>query len=178
VTARVFDRTRLWRLSTAALEQAVSLLAAAAAEDFGPFTQVVGIAEGGTVPATQIAAQLGLTPTMVRARHNPTDARYSPATGQVWCDPGGLAPAGQVLIVDDICGSGATLRTVASALAERATPDTRLFTATLCRNAGFTTTPDLWIWDDIRDWVVFPWEDQPPADTMTDLPTPTRAYQR
>ncbi|WP_045875812.1 phosphoribosyltransferase family protein [Pseudofrankia sp. DC12] len=178
MTARVFEHSRLWRLTAPALDRAVQLLATAATENFGAFTQVVGIADGGTVPATQIATQLGVRPTMVRARHNPTDAHYSPATGQVWCDPGDLAPAGRVLVVDDICGSGATLRTVVAALAERAPTGTQLVTATLCLNAGSTAPPDLWVWADLRDWVVFPWETQPPADTMTDLPLPTQAYRR
>jgi hypoxanthine phosphoribosyltransferase len=173
MTARVFDRVHLWRLSEPALDQAVSLLAHAAATDFGPFTSVLGIAEGGRTPAIRIAAHLDIPVAIVRARHNPTDAAYTPASGQVWYDLDRLAPAGQVLVVDDICGSGATLDTVVTALTERAAPDTRLVTATLCRNAGATTTPDLWVWDDLRDWVVFPWETQPDDTLMTDLPTPT-----
>jgi hypoxanthine phosphoribosyltransferase len=178
MTIRVFDHTHLWRLSDSALDQAVTLLATAAATDFGRFASVIGVAEGGRIPATRIAAQLGIPIAIVRARHNPTDATYTPASGNVWCDPDGLAPAGQVLVVDDICGSGATLRTVVTALTERSAPGARLVTATLCRNAGAATTPDLWVWDDLRDWVVFPWETQPPTGPTADLPMPTRARRR
>lgn len=178
MTSRIFDRTRLWRLSDQALAAVVALLAESATRQFGPFDQIVGVAEGGRIPALRIGAFLHVPVHTIQARHNPTDALYTPASGQVWCDTGPLIPTGQVLIVDDICGSGATLQTVQAALSAKAAPGTRFVTATLCRNAGATIPPNLWVWDDLRDWIVFPWEPPPETDLVsTDLPIPTRVYR-
>jgi len=73
--------------------------------------------------------------------------------------------------VDDICGSGATLRRVRQDLAPLVSPSAQVVTAVLCLNTGASTLPDYSIWT-VADWVSFPWE-KPPADKgTTPLPTP------
>jgi hypoxanthine phosphoribosyltransferase len=134
-----------------------------------PIAATIGIANGGLAPARDIAQQLLVPTHQVTARHNPTDAPYTQATGIVTYDLGpfdtafpGRQPAGTVLIVDDICGSGATFITLLPALAHRLGPNAELHTVALCRNAGSSINPDLWVWT-VDDWVAFPWE-RPPAD--------------
>ncbi|ASO21570.1 hypothetical protein FHR81_003214 [Actinoalloteichus hoggarensis] len=169
-TGRVFEHRRIWTLDTDTHAYACRRLAAATRE-LGQISTVIGIAHGGLFPSRIIADALGLAAHRITARHNATDAAFLPATGNVACDistlpaalrtPDGLA--GTVLLVDDICGTGATLDAVTTALTPWTTPGTRLLTATLCRNLGATRVPDLYCWD-VADWVAFPWEPAPPHD--------------
>src|SRR5262249_18918399 len=68
---------------------------------------------------------------------------------------------GRVLIVDDICGSGATLHRLRHGLDPWLSPSAEVLTAVLCLNTGASILPDYSVWT-VSDWVVFPWE-QPPA---------------
>jgi hypoxanthine phosphoribosyltransferase len=176
VTSRAFNREFAWQMTASQAAGAASVLAGAAARG-GPVDAVVAVARGGTQPARDIAAALGVRVRTVRARHNPTDAMYAQATGRVWCDAAEAGPVcGRVLIVDDICGTGATLTAVTSALARNAAPGAALVTATLCRNAGSPCRPDLTVWDDLREWVIFPWEAGPPDGLpVRCLPDPGQA---
>lgn len=175
---RVFDHAQLWVASEAGVSEATRLLASAARAGFEPIKEVIGIAEGGRTPAAVIAAHLDVPIRIVQARHNPTDAPYTQATGEVTCDTGSVPVGslrGHVLLVDDICGTGATLRAVAGALAA---PGLRLISCVLCLNAGARMTPDLWVWE-VRDWVVFPRETVPDTTlTQVDLPIPTEVHVR
>lgn len=179
MTGRIFDHAFAWQMTPRQLTAAASLLAGAARSQFGPIDQVIAVERGGIEPARAISSQLGMRMHAIRARHNPTSDLYTQATGQVWCTASGLPPdavRGCVLIVDDICGTGATLRVVTSILRGLAGPGTRLHTATLCRNAGASDKPQLTVWDDLREWVVFPWEPRPPSSTtLRTLPDPTQA---
>jgi hypothetical protein len=130
-----------------------------------------------------IASTLGVKARTVHVRHNSGDAAYQQATGKVTLDLDPLTRAlnGQrmkdrVLVVDDICGSGATLRRLHHDLAPLVSPSVQVLTAVLCLNAGATTLPDYSIWT-VADWVVFPWE-KPPADQdTTPLPIPEKAVR-
>ncbi|MGH3625303.1 MAG: phosphoribosyltransferase [Sciscionella sp.] len=178
---RDFDRHHIWRVTPTALRDATTLLAGAILRDHHSVEDVIGIAHGGTVPARLIAAPLRARVRTVHARHNTSDAAYQHATGQVQVDLDPLTRSlgrkrlsGRVLLIDDICGSGATLRRLLPELAPLIAPGTQVLTAALCLNTGATTLPDYSVWT-VSDWVVFPWE-PPPADHGTEpLPTPTQA---
>jgi hypoxanthine phosphoribosyltransferase len=178
MSTRVFDYQAAWLMTPTQASAAAVMLADAAARHFGPLSQVIAIARGGTDPATVIARWLGVPLLTVQARHNPVSDLYVQATGHVTCQLDDLRPGdvnGRALVVDDICGTGATLSAVTAALAQVAGPGTSLHTAALCRNAGAATRPDLIIWDNLRDWVIFPWEPGPPPGTATrHLPASTR----
>lgn len=139
---------------------------------------VVGIARGGIWPARMIASYLRRPLTIVTARHNATDQPRVQGSGEVAIDminAGSIGTASRVLLVDDICGSGATLRVVIAALAEQAHPEL-IRTAALCRNLGSSYEPDRWVWD-VEDWVAFPWEpppDRPPAIERLPVPATVR----
>ena len=163
---RVFRNARLWRLDAAGFEAAADLIARAEA-DYEPDV-VVGIERGGRPIADAVAKRLCLPTVSMTARHNETDAVRVPATGRVRVDDRGvvaLPDQARVLLVDDICGSGATLQTVTAIIRGVRRPSL-LRTAVLCRNVGATYTPDTWVWD-VADWTCFPWEDDPGQPTET-----------
>ncbi|GAA4466443.1 phosphoribosyltransferase [Phytohabitans houttuyneae] len=169
IASRRFRHERLLVMTLPAYEHAVRLLAAAAEARFAPVSAVVAIANGGLVPAGGISGVLDVPNYRLTAQHNPTDAIYTEATGHVTCDLSPLAAAlggqqlgGTVLLVDDICGSGATFTAVQSALHPHLQLETVVRTVALCRNAGTSLDPDLWVWT-VDDWVCFPWE--PPSRT-------------
>lgn len=176
---RVFERQRIWRVDERAVAAACALLAKAVREDHLAVSRVVGIANGGVVPADEVARHLSVEPVVVRARHNADDSTYLQATGVVQVEHADTVALtgfnGTVLVVDDICGSGATLRALAQTLKPVVRPECRLLTATLCLNAGARLRPDYWIWP-VSDWVNFPWE-QPPGVPTSDLPHPEGVHR-
>jgi uncharacterized protein len=181
--ARLFAHRRILRVQLDAYERAIELLADAAHRQYGLITATIGIANGGLAPARGIS-QLLHTPTYhVAAKHNPTDAIYTEATGAVSYDLAPLTSAvtgrqltGTVLLVDDICGTGATFTALQPDLTTYLGPDVTLRTVALCRNAGSTVDPDLWAWT-VDDWVSFPWEPVPAAGTaIEDLPIPNQVH--
>jgi hypothetical protein len=144
----------------------------------GPVNEVIAVARGGIHPAHVVAGTLGVPLRRIQARHNPGDDLYSQVTGHVRCAAPGIEAGtlrGCVLIVDDICGTGAALQAVMAALAPLAAPGARLCTATLCRNTRAASQPDLTIWDNLREWVIFPWEISAPAGIpVRALPSPAK----
>jgi uncharacterized protein len=180
MTGRIFDRAFAWQMSQAQADAAAELLAGTAARLFGQPDQVIAIAGGGIAPGTAAARRLRVPLLTVRAQHNPTSALYTQATGKVRCVLDEAVAAslhGRVLVVDDICGTGATFDAVTSAVTEAAGPGVRLHTAALCRNAGAAARPAITIWDELREWVIFPWEPAPPPGSTTrPLPAPVRAH--
>jgi hypoxanthine phosphoribosyltransferase len=179
VSVRRFAHRRVLRLTPAGYLAGIRLLAEATRIRLGPVTAVIGIARGGLRPAHALGELLTAPVYRVAARHNPTDAAYSPATGLLSCDPAPLSTAlagqrltGRVLLVDDICGTAATFHAVRSAVAAHLAPDATVHTAALCRNTGAVAEPDLWLWT-VDDWVHFWWETAlPPGTRAADLPVP------
>ncbi|GAA4729873.1 phosphoribosyltransferase [Phytohabitans rumicis] len=177
ITSRRFRHERLLSMTLPTYEHAVRLLAAAAEARFASISAVIAIANGGLAPAIGISSVLDVPNYRLAAKHNPPDAIYTEATGHVICDMSALAAAlngqqlgGTVLLVDDICGSGATFTAVQPALRPYLQPEAIMRTVALCRNAGTSLDPDLWVWT-VDDWVCFPWE-QPSrsAATIEELP--------
>lgn len=171
---RVFEHQRIWRVTSDGLHEACRLLFAAISRGHPSVDHVIGIADGGITPARVLADHLNVEPHTVRARHNADDSLYRQATGKVTVDRGAFRGHrkfdGTILIVDDICGSGATLDALRNVLAPVLAPNSRVVTATLCLNTGAQTRPDYWAWT-VSDWVSFPWEKRPDQPT-TDLPVP------
>lgn len=179
ITPRRFRHQRLLTMTLPVYEHAVRLLAAAAETRFAPISAVIAIAHGGLAPAGGISGILGVPAYRLTAKHNPTDAAYTQATGHVTCDLSTLDAAlngrrlgGTVLLADDICGSGATFTVVRSALRLYLCPEADVRTVALCRNAGTSLDPDLWAWT-VDDWVRFPWEPTSSATAgVEELPLP------
>jgi uncharacterized protein len=182
MTARVFDHAFAWQVTPRQATAAAALLAVAATQRFGRPDHVIAVARGGIVPARAIAGLTGARLQIITARHNATSAPYTQATGQVTCTMTGTGPqplSGRVFVVDDICDTGATLDAVTSALAALASEGTCLHTLTLCRNAGAAGRPALTVWDDLREWVIFPWEPGPPDGmAVRTLPGPPPRWMR
>jgi hypoxanthine phosphoribosyltransferase len=181
VAPRVFEHRCLWRLTPDALRAATTLLAGAILRDHRSIQHVIGIANGGTAPAGLLAATFGLQARTVRARHNLADGVYQQATGTVTLDLDPLTRTlnghqlrGRVLLVDDICGSGATLHRLRHGLDPWLSPSAEVLTAVLCLNTGASILPDYSVWT-VSDWVVFPREQPPAGRDSIALPTPTQA---
>lgn len=131
---------------------------------------VLGIARGGLVPAVALANLLGVTAFHVIAvGRNVGNGRYlakQPPEVLWHGDLAGLRDR-RVLVVDDVAGSGETLRHVRE-LAVRAGASA-VHTAVLVRMSGGASAVDHAAVE-LDDWVVFPWED-------TTLPPGTRTKQ-
>ncbi|MEE1823892.1 phosphoribosyltransferase domain-containing protein [Streptomyces sp. BE20] len=178
VADRVFEHRRIWQLTQQAFLDAVDRVA-----DYERAHRpdvVIGIARGGTLLAEYLARRLAVPAVIVHARHNTSDATRQPATGLVRLTStsdalAGITPGSRLLLVDDICGSGATLHAVERWLTDNLRPGT-VRTAVLCRNQGADFTPDTWGWD-VADWVRFFWE--PSADEPVEpLPLLTGLHHR
>ncbi|MFG3253263.1 phosphoribosyltransferase [Streptomyces sp. NPDC048172] len=164
---RVFRRQRPYALSEAVCNVALSQLTAAIGQRGAP-SGIIGIASGGRHPAEKIADQLDVPLFHATARHNATDDLYVQATGRVEIHLPTDLPrllSGRFVIVDDICGTGATLTALTDALTPRRAPGTRLEWATLCRNIGSPIAPHWWCWE-VDEWTVFPWEPRPTMRTQ------------
>lgn len=178
---RVFTQQRILRLTQDVFHGATRMLAEAAADRLGNITAVVGIANGGLAPAANVAHALQAPTYQVKARHNTTDDLYHQANGTVLHDfrtlaaqLGGQRLHGKVLLVDDICGSGATFTALLPALVPHLAAACTVHTAALCRNTGSEYNPHLWLWD-VDDWVRFPWEGPvPDGHRAEDLTLPER----
>ena len=174
--SRVFAGRRTWRPTWADTRTAARLLCDAEAAH--PPDVIVGIARGGAWPARVIASYMRRPFAVVTARHNVTDKPRVQGSGEVTVhtvSARSIEPYARVLVVDDICGTGATLHTVVASLDALANP-ALIRTVALCRNAGSSYEPDHWVWD-VDDWVAFPWEpapDQPPPLERLAAPTSVR----
>lgn len=180
-TLRTFAHARALTLNEELVDHAIGMLGSALITRFGQPCAIIGIAKGGIIPAQKLAAKLITSWYRVAARHNATDDLYSQATGNVTTDVTMLTTAldgrqlsGLVVLVDDICGTGATFDALRPALHPLLAPDARLLTLVLCLNEGSAFNPDLWSWT-VGDWVRFPWEGElPDGQPRESLPLPPR----
>lgn len=166
---RVFEHRQLWLLESSAYEQAAALFRDTLRQRWQA-DAVVGITRGGRALAQYLAEHLHLPYYEVQARHNSSDDLYSSTESAVTIDLGQIAAKIPTLfLVDDICGTGATLTAVQERLSAVCACE-RMITVVLCRNIGSTYMPDVYAWD-VNDWVVFPWEPQPTHGDAALLPT-------
>ncbi|MFI8281124.1 phosphoribosyltransferase [Streptomyces sp. NPDC085929] len=171
---RLFRGTGPFELTEPMLERVLDELAAAIAPD-GEVSIVLAVANGGTIPGAGLAGRLAVPLAHIQAKHNRTDAIHTQATGNVAVAvPDGFPDAlsGRVLLVDDICGSGATFAALTTALEPMLTAGGRVETVALCRNEGADRAPD-WAAYTVDDWVVFPWEAPPAGIELVALPSPS-----
>ena len=177
---RHFRRRRLFDITPEAYETAIEILAEATIR-WAP-EAIVAIAAGGSRPARDLANRLDADLLWeVSAQHNPCHETFCDPTGAVAVDgtpPVELAQRARWLLVDDICGSGATYHAVAAHLYPRAGPGVTIRFVTLCRNEGAVVEPDWWVWS-VDDWVRFPWEPKLPVHgiTIQHLTPPARPIQ-
>lgn len=148
------------------LHRLVSQIAAQVASD-GPPQTLVGVLRGGAVPAVWLAHRLGLRDVRtVEVVHtvddSPHAAKSAAPTARNPASLGDLAGR-DVLVVDDIAGTGETLAAVACLVAQAGAA--RVRTAVVLVNADNWTHPlpagDVvtYIGATNCGWVVFPWED-------------------
>ncbi|MGW2183259.1 phosphoribosyltransferase [Streptomyces sp. NPDC001732] len=173
MNTRIFENRRIWQLTPDEFLAAACLIAAQEAEP-AP-AAVLGIARGGVRLAEIAAEQLGVPAVVVRARHNEPEGIQQAATGRILLDHehnqdalAALPASCPLLVVDDICGSGATLRAVVDMLTTTVGLS-EIRTAVLCRNEGSNYPLDSWGWD-VSDWVHFPWESEPENGCVEALP--------
>lgn len=176
---RLFGHRRIHRVTERRLDQAINHLVERVRLTYPQVALVVGVARGGIRPSRTLAERLRVPSIPVFARHNTSEDTHLPASGDVMIDladlPERLAnvPEGTaILLVDDICGSGATLRVLRRALSPHLGEGTLLVDVVLCRNVGSDHVPDLTVWD-VDDWVLFPWEADPTSSLpVVELPVP------
>jgi uncharacterized protein len=172
---RTFDRSKVWQLNWSTYNQAMSILSALVSEKLH-VGLVVGIARGGSRPAVEIASALGVGWIEISAQRNRSDEIYSAASDHLSVNLENLlsfSSVPNILLVDDICGSGGTIEAVLDVIYAH-WKDIDITTLTLCRNQGSTFIPDIYIWE-VRDWVVFPWESLPEYVITELLPYPNSA---
>lgn len=154
---RAFDHDRVWLMNPDTCHHGVELLGTAIRARW-PIQTVIGIGRGGWVPASALAELLSANYVSITASYNIGDDIESPAADDVYVDLGNLTatnPRRDVLVVDDVAGTGRTISKVVENLRNRGFAS--IHTATLCLNEGCEVPPDVWVWT-VRDWVVFPWE--------------------
>lgn len=167
---RTFEGKRIWQLTSEALSRAVQLIAAAESPHRPDL--IIGIARGGVTTARKLADTLQIPYAIIIARHNADDRLEVPASGHVVLDAEQDLPditGKRILLVDDICGTGATLDAVRAVLEDHG-PAATVRSVVLCHNIGSPQQPDVWVWD-VADWTVFPWETIPDRPTEP-LPLP------
>lgn len=122
-----------------------------------PYNHIVGIARGGLVPAVSISERLNIHEvSSIGIRRNLTDDIYPKRDiVNIYLDGLSSVKGKNVLIVDDIIGDGATLRSAIRFVEER--KPAVVHTLSLVVNTKAQLWPN-YFWTTVDDWVIFPWE--------------------
>ncbi len=112
-----------------------------------PVDYVVGIAEGGIVPASLLAHQLELPLRLLRINYRAYDNSPQRSTPELLLDVPSLPESARILLVDDVSVSGQTL-----ALASDLLKGHEVVTFTLKGKADFVLFPE------IAECVNWPWK--------------------
>ncbi|MEM3737017.1 MAG: phosphoribosyltransferase family protein [Candidatus Bathyarchaeia archaeon] len=113
---------------------------------------VVGILKGGMIPAV-IISNILRKPLLALGVHHPCE--YVSRGVQIYQNLRRELLAGRkVLLVDDICDTGETLRAAKEHVEGLGG---KVETAVLQKRHGSTFTPDYWV-EEVWGWVVYPWE--------------------
>ncbi len=119
----------------------------------GKVDVVVGILRGGYFPAHMIAERLGLDIYVIRYKSYVKTKKVSkpvlvlPLIGDV--------SGKRVLLVDDVCDTGETLK-AAKELLKQYNPS-NVIVATLFVKPSCEERPEVWV-EESDEWVEFPWE--------------------
>ncbi|MGH3994343.1 MAG: phosphoribosyltransferase [Pseudonocardiaceae bacterium] len=153
-------------LDWAHLDRLIAVLAERIHEDGVP-DLVVGILRGGMVPAVMLAHRLGVRSVRgVEVTHTTVEGPNGPKTPHPVItnpDSAGVLAGADVLLVDDVAGSGATADTATALLSRAATCVRRALVVVNVANwyAANTCAPHEvhdYIATTCAGWVRFPWE--------------------
>ena len=132
---------------------------------------IVGLERGGLIPAVVLSHYLEARPLLsLPVRRTTSDAIYAEKCPPCVGTPPphfSLIPGRDILVVDDIVGSGETLEAVLHLLANYAPARLRSAVYFVNRNhweMGHTGEPAhaiSYIGEEVRGWVIFPWEKEP-----------------
>lgn len=121
------------------------------AEEFEPDV-IVGIARGGLPGAVQLSHGLDADLAMVSATHyDDQQAQGDVEVGPLY----GIHGGADVLIFDEIVGTGKTMQEVRQEVESQSTGIIR--SASIHVNEESGIDPDYWI-ERVDEWVVYPWE--------------------
>jgi hypoxanthine phosphoribosyltransferase len=149
----------LYLLSWTEFDAAIRSLAAQVRSAEMEVDCVLGISRGGLIPAVALSNVLGVPDFhAVAVGRNVGEGQYLDKQPPVVRWQGNLAGVRgrRVLVVDDVAGSGETLRFTHEQVALAGAADVR--TAVLVRMQRGSAAADF-VAVELDDWVVFPWED-------------------
>lgn len=138
----------------------------------GGFDAIVGIAKGGLIPAVRLAHLLDLPYAgTIAIKHNFNNEPFPTRSGAILSSVELQAiQQARILLVDDIVGSGQTLTLAVETL--RAKGFNNLKSMSLAVNVQSTVRPEFFAIE-VDDWLVFPWEMQPPGIGIAASEIPT-----
>jgi len=136
----------------------------------GKVDVVVGVLRGGYFPAHLIADALGLEIYVLRIKSYAGIGKRGKA--KVLVPLIGDVEGKRVLLVDDVCDSGATLALAKEYLKFYSPSD--VLTATLYVKPSCSERPDFWA-KETEKWIVFPWD---AIETLREDPTVKETLQR
>jgi hypoxanthine phosphoribosyltransferase len=155
----LWRREAVYLFSWTHFETAIQSIAAQVQSTGVEVDCILGISRGGLVPAVALSNVLGISVLHVIAvGRNVSAGKYSDKQPPKVLWQGNLAEmrGKQVLVVDDVAGSGETLRCVREQALLADAADVR--TAVLVQMQRGTSAADF-VAVELDDWVVFPWED-------------------